>query len=168
LWRAWPAVCWDAPRSYEDSSYEDKEIKKLFEMGTFSIVDENDIPPVHKSINCRMSFKIKRDDDGNILEYRARCNADGRQQEVGSYGNTFAPTSKFSCIRSICAIAAQEGLTLYQFDVKGAFLLAECKVRVYINLPGKYRLPKGKVLQRRRLIYGLKQAAHGWNQMFVK
>ena len=84
------------------------------------------------------------------------------------YGDTFAPTSKFSCIRSICAIAAQEGLTLYQFDVKGAFLLAECKERVDINLPGKYRLPKGTVLQCRRLIYGLKQAAHGCNHMFVK
>ena len=130
----------------------DKEIKKLFEMGTFSIVDETDIPPGHKSINCCMSFKIKKDGDGNILEYRARCNADGREQEVGSYGDTFAPTSKFSCIRSICAIAAQEGLTLYQFDVKGAFLLAECKERVYINLPGKYRLPQGKVLQCRRLM----------------
>ena len=73
----------------------DKEIKKLFEMGTFSIVDETDIPPGHKSINCCMSFKIKKDGDGNILEYRARCNADGRQQEVGSYGDTSAPTSKF-------------------------------------------------------------------------
>jgi len=51
--------------------------------------------------------------------------------------------------------------------VKGAFLLAECKERVYINLPGKYRLPKSKALQFRRLIYGLKQAAHGWNQMLV-
>jgi len=137
-------------------------------MGTFSIVDENDIPPGHKSINRCMSFESKKDGDSNILEYRAHCNADGRQQEVGSYGDTFAPTSKFSCTRLICAIAAQEGLTLYQFDVKGAFHLAECKERVYINLPGKYRLPKGKVRQCRRLFYGLKQAAHGWNQMFVK
>ena len=83
-----------------------------------------------------------------------------------SYGDIFAPTSKFSCIRSICAIAAQEGLTLYRFDVKGAFLLAECKERVYINLPGKYRLPKGMVLKYRRLIYGLKQNAHGWRHSF--
>jgi len=156
------------PRSYYDMKGRpdehlwmeacDKEIKKLFEMGTFTIVDESDIPHGHKSINCCMSFKIKKDGDGNILEYRARCNADGRQQEVRSYGDTFAPTSKFSCIRSICAIAAQEGLTLYQFDMKGAFLLAECKERVYIKLSGKYRLLKGKVLQcpGRRLIYGLK------------
>jgi len=86
------------PRSYYDiqgSSDEhlwieacDKEIKKLFEMGTFSIVDESDIPPGHKNINCCMSFKIKKGGDGNILEYRARCNADGRQQEVGSNGDT--------------------------------------------------------------------------------
>jgi len=59
-------------------------------------------------------------------------------------------------------------LTLYHFNVKGAFLLAECKDRVYINLPGKYRLPKGRVLQCQRLIYGQKQAVHSWNQMFVK
>jgi len=108
----------------------DKEVKKLFDMGTFSTVHENDIPSGHNCINCCMSFKIKKDGDGNILEYRARCNADGRQQEVGSYGDTFAPTSKFSCIRSMCAIAAQEGLKLYQFDVKGAFLVAGCKERV--------------------------------------
>ena len=97
------------PRSYYDTKGRpdehlwmeacDKEIKKLFEMATFSIMDENDIPHGHKSINCCMFFRIKKHGDGNILEYRARCNADVRQQEVGSYGDTFAPTSKFSCIR---------------------------------------------------------------------
>jgi len=45
----------------------DKKITKLFDMGTFLIVDENDIPPGHKNINCCMSFKIKKDGDGNIL-----------------------------------------------------------------------------------------------------
>ena len=43
-------------------------------------------------IDCCMSFKIKEDRDGKILEYHARCNANSRQQEVGSCGNTFAPT----------------------------------------------------------------------------
>ena len=146
----------------------DKEIKKLFDMGTFTIIDSSDMPSGSKEIDCCFSSKIKKDSEGNILEYRMRCNADGRQQAPGSYGDTFAPTSKFSCIRTICAIAAQEGLTLYQFDVKGAFLLAECKEDVFIRLPGKYRLPKGKTLKCRRLLYGLKQSASGWNQMFSK
>jgi len=61
-------------------------------------VDENDIPPGHKSINRCMFFQIKKDGDRNILEYHARCtgNADGKQQEVGSYGDIFTPKSKFS------------------------------------------------------------------------
>ena len=96
-----------------------------------------------------------------MTEYRARFNADGRQQEEGSYGDTFAPTSKFSCVRTICSLAAQEGLTLYQFDVKGAFLNAPCTDEVYLNFPGKYKLPKGKALKCVKLIYGLKQAAAG-------
>ena len=108
----------------------DKEIKKLFEMGTFSIMDVDDISPEHKSIDCCMSFMIEKDGDRNILEYHARCNADGIQQEVGSNGDTFAPTLRFSCIRLICTLAAQEGLTLYLFDARGAFLLTECKQRV--------------------------------------
>jgi hypothetical protein len=89
---------------------------------------------------------------------RCRIKADGRQQEKGSCGNTFAPTSKFSCIRPICALASQEGLTVYQFDIKGTFLMAPCKEDIYLNLPGKYRLPKEKVLKLKKYIYGLHQS----------
>jgi len=68
-------------------------------------------------------------------------------------------------IRTICAIAAQENLTLYQFDVKGAFLLAPCKEPVYMNLPGRYKLPTGKALKCKMLLYGLKQSAFVWHEM---
>jgi len=86
------------------------------------------------------SFKVKCDCEGKLLECRVRAKAKGTQQKLGSYGKTFAPTSKFSVIRTICTIAAQENLTLYQFDVKGEFLLAPCKEPVYMNLPGRYKL----------------------------
>ena len=145
----------------------DKEVDKLLEMGTFEIVNTEDIPAGHKIMDMCVSFKIKQDSQGNVTEYRARFNADGRQQEEGSYGDTFAPTSKFSCVRTICALAAQEDLTLYQFDVKGAFLNAPCTDEVYLNFPGRYKLPKGKALKCVKLIYGLKQAAAGWNKMFA-
>jgi len=50
----------------------------------------------HKSINRCIFSKIKKGRDRNILEYCARCNANSRQQEVGSYDNIFTPKSKFS------------------------------------------------------------------------
>jgi len=97
----------------------DKEVMRCFDMGTWEIVDTADIPPECSVMGTCFSFKVKCDSEGKLLECRARANANGTQQKQGSYGETFAPTSKFSVIRMICAIAAQENLTLYQFDVKG-------------------------------------------------
>ena len=141
----------------------DVEIAKLFDMGAFDIVDT---PHNHKVMECCFSFKTKYDSAGRVLEYRARGNVDGSKQEPGTFGDTFAPTSKFSCIRTICALAAQEGMHLYQFDIKGAFLMAPCKEDIYLNFPGKYRLPPGKCLKCRSYVYGLKQSAARWHELF--
>jgi len=84
-------------------------------------------------MNTCFLFKVKCDSEGNTTECCARANADGRQQKPGSYRETFAPTSKFSIIRTIYAIAAHENLTLYQFDIKGAFT-GKLVTRHYINL----------------------------------
>jgi len=142
----------------------DKEVIKYFTMGTWQIVDTADIPPECNVMGSCFSYKVKSDCDGNLLECRARANVNETQQKPGSYGETFAPASKFSVIRTICALAAQENLTLYQFDVKGAFLLAPCKEPVYMNLPGRY-MPPGKALKCIKLLYGLKQSAFGWHEM---
>jgi len=143
----------------------DKEVMKCVDMGTWEIVDTADIPPECSVMGTCFSFKVKCDSEGKQLECRARANANGTQQKPGSYGETFASTSKFSMIRTICAIAAQENLTLYQFDVKGAFLLAPCKEPVYMNLPGSYKLLPGKAFKCKKMLYGLKQSAFGWHEM---
>ena len=57
-------------------------------------------------------------------------------------------------------------MMLYQFDVKSPFLIPECKEDIYIQLPGEYRLPKGKVLKLRKMLYGLKNSAYAWSDHF--
>ena len=122
------------PRSYYDwYAACDKELLKLFEMNTFATVDSSSVPDGVKIMETCFSFKRKEDSDGNLKEKRCRINADGRQQDKDSCEDTFAPTSKFSCFRTIYAIAAQEGLKLYQFDVKGAFPMAPCEEPIYLN-----------------------------------
>ena len=74
----------------------DKEVTNLMEMGTFEIVNTEDIHVGHKVMDMSVSFKIKQDSQGNVMEYRSRFNTNGRQQEEGSYRDTFVPTSKFS------------------------------------------------------------------------
>jgi len=68
----------------------------------------------------------------------------------------------------MCALSAQEDLKLYQFDVKSAFLIPECKEEIYLRLPGQYSLPDGKVLRLRKMLYGLKNSAFAWNEHFTK
>jgi hypothetical protein len=53
-------------------------------IGTFEIVNTEDIPARHKVMDMCVSFKIKQDIQGNVIEYLVRFNADGRQQEEGS------------------------------------------------------------------------------------
>jgi len=143
----------------------DKGVIKTSGMGTWEIEDTSTIPEGCNVMNTCFSFKVKCDSEGNTTECRARANADGRQQKPGSYGKTFAPTSKLSIVRTICAIAAQENLTIYQFDMKGAFLMAPCKEPVYMNLPDRYRLPNDKALRCLKLLNGMKQSAYGFHEL---
>ncbi len=53
----------------------DKEVTKLLEMGTFEIVNTEDIPAGHKVMDMCVSFKIKQDSQGNVTEYRAGRNS---------------------------------------------------------------------------------------------
>ena len=55
-------------------------------------------------------------------------------------------------------------MKLFQFDVKSAFLIPECKEKVFVQLPGEYRLPQGKVLRCLKYQYGLKNSALAWNE----
>jgi len=81
----------------------DKEVITCCTMGTWQVIDTADIPLECNVMGTCFSYKVKSDCDGNLLECRARANVNGTQQKRGSYGKTFAPTSKFSVIRTICA-----------------------------------------------------------------
>jgi len=148
----------------------DKEVMKCFDMGTWEIVDTADIPPECSVIGTCFSFKVnlKCDSEGKLLECQTGANINGTQQKPGSltYGETFAPSSKFSVVCTICAIVAlQEIHTLYRFDVKGDFLLLPCKEPVHMNLPGRYKLPTVKAFKCKKLLYALKQSAFEWHEM---
>jgi hypothetical protein len=44
--------------------------------------------------------------------------------------------------------------------------MAPCKEDIYLNFPGRYRLPRGKCLKCRSYVYGLKQSAARWHELF--
>jgi hypothetical protein len=168
------AVQTSAPKHYADArkrqdcqrwrTAEMVEIKNCFDNGAFKICDEGEVPEKTKVMRCVFSYKVKTDSEGNETQCKARLNIDGRNQCETTYSETFAPTSRFTNVRTICAIAAQENMQLFQFDVKSAFLIPECKEDIFVQLPGEYRLPQGKVLRCLKYQYGLKNSALAWNE----
>ncbi len=76
----------------------DKEITKLLEMGTFEIVNTEDIPAGNKVMDMCVSFKIKQDSQGNVTEYRARFNATLYQFDIKARFSMLHVQIKFTSI----------------------------------------------------------------------
>jgi len=93
-------------------------------------------PENRKPVGSKWVFKIKRDENGQILRYKARLCAKGFTQIPGvDFDATYSPTVSFKSIRTILAIAAAEDLELHQFDVKTAFLYGKLTKDVYMSVP---------------------------------
>ncbi|CAB3224317.1 unnamed protein product [Arctia plantaginis] len=107
--------------------------------------------------------------DGSIDKYKARLVIRGFSQKKGlDYYETFSPVAKTSTIRALLSIAAQENLSLCQFDVSTAFLYGKLKEDIYMKPPEGYSNNDGKVCKLKRSLYGLKQAPRCWNSTITE
>nr|GEV16783.1 hypothetical protein [Tanacetum cinerariifolium] len=85
------------------------------------------IGPVDTPIQTRHKFKevLKNKKDGReiVIRNKARLVAQGHTQEEGiDYDEVFAPFARIKAIRLFLAYASFMGFTVYQMDVKSAFL----------------------------------------------
>jgi hypothetical protein len=93
--------------------------------------------------------------------------ARGFTQEYGvDYKETFAPVARLSSVRALLAIAASRHWSLFQMDVKNAFLNGDLEEEVYMQPPPGLSHPPNKVCRLRRALYELKQAPRAWFAKF--
>nr|GFB25873.1 retrovirus-related Pol polyprotein from transposon TNT 1-94 [Tanacetum cinerariifolium] len=116
-------------------------------------------------------YKVKLDEYGDVLKNKARLVAKGYRQEDGiDFEESFAPIARIEAIHIFIANAASKNMTIYQMDVKTAFLNVELKEEVYVSqlegfvdpdhLTHVYRLKKD--------LYGLKQAPRAWYDTLLR
>ncbi|GJZ41352.1 retrovirus-related pol polyprotein from transposon TNT 1-94 [Tanacetum coccineum] len=87
-------------------------------------------------IKLKLIFKVKTDEFGGVLKNKARLVAQGFRQEEGiNFEESFASVARIEAIRIFLANAANKNMTIYQMDVKMAFLNGELKEEVYISQP---------------------------------
>nr|GFC70112.1 retrovirus-related Pol polyprotein from transposon TNT 1-94 [Tanacetum cinerariifolium] len=80
------------------------------------------------------------------------------------FEESFAPVARLEAVRLFIAYAAHKSFTVYQMDVKTAFLYGPLKEEVYVNQPAGFVDPyhPDKVYRLKKALYGLKQAPRAW------
>nr|GFB65672.1 putative RNA-directed DNA polymerase [Tanacetum cinerariifolium] len=82
------------------------------------------------------------------------------QKERIDFEESSAPVTRLEAVRLFIAYAAHKSFTIYQMDVKIAFLYGPLKEEVYVNQPDGFVDPyhPDKVYRLKKALYGLKQA----------
>nr|GEY08901.1 hypothetical protein [Tanacetum cinerariifolium] len=87
-------------------------------------------------IKTKWIFKNKKDESSLVIRNKARLVGVGYYQQEGiDYDETFAPVAQIEAIRLFLAYAAHKDFTIFQMDVKTAFLNGILKEEVYVGQP---------------------------------
>nr|GEZ64286.1 hypothetical protein [Tanacetum cinerariifolium] len=109
----------------------------------------------------KMGSQNKKDERGIMIRNKARLVAQGHTQEEGiDYEEVFAPVTRIEAIRLFLACASFMGFTVYQMDVKSAFLYGTIDDEVYVMQPLGFQDPEfpDRVYKVENAMYGLHQA----------
>ncbi|KAL6321590.1 hypothetical protein AAG906_024591 [Vitis piasezkii] len=157
-----PTTFEEAVQSSKWRAAMDLEIEAIERNGTWELTD---LPEGVKKIGVKWVFKTKLNENGKVDKCKARLVAKGYAQQHGiDYTEVFAPVARWDTIRMVIALAARNGWSVYQLDVKSAFLHGELNEAVFIEQPQGYE-KKGeehKVYKLKKALYGLKQAPRAW------
>nr|GFA58632.1 putative ribonuclease H-like domain-containing protein [Tanacetum cinerariifolium] len=96
-----------------------------------------------------------------VVRNKARLVAQGHTHEERiEYDKVFAPVARIEAIRLFLAYASFMGFTVYQMDVKSAFLYGTIDEEVYAMQPPGFQDPAfpAKVYKVEKAMYGLHQA----------
>ena len=113
-------------------------------------------------------FRNKLNEQGEVIRNKERLVAQGYSHQEGiDYTETFAPVTKLKSIRLLISFVVNNGITLYQMDVKSAFLNGYIDEEVYVHQPPGFENSKHPeyVFKLKKSLYGLKQAPRAWYEI---
>nr|GEZ97096.1 hypothetical protein [Tanacetum cinerariifolium] len=123
---------------------------------------------------CMIALTVSRTEPKNIKEamtdsawiesIQEELHQFDRLDEGVDFEESFAPVARLEAVRLFFAYVAHKSFTVYQMNVKTAFLYGPLKEEVYVNQPDGFVDPyhPDKVYRLKKALYGLKQAPRVW------
>nr|GFA00456.1 retrovirus-related Pol polyprotein from transposon TNT 1-94 [Tanacetum cinerariifolium] len=170
LWSLYSSVLSKVePKNFKSAITEDywfqamqDEIHEFDRLQVWELVPQLDCVMI---IALKWIYKVKLEEYGDVLKNKAWLVAKGYRQEEGiDFVESFAPVARIEGIRIFIANVASKNITIYQIDVKTAFLNGELKEEVYVSQPEGFVDPDHPthVHRLKKALYGLKQAPRAW------
>ncbi|GKE28739.1 retrovirus-related pol polyprotein from transposon TNT 1-94 [Tanacetum coccineum] len=119
-------------------------------------------------IKLKWIYKVKADEFGRVLKNKAILIAQGfRQEKEINFKESFAPVARIEAIRVFVENATNKNMTIFQIDVKTAFLNGKLKEEVYVSQPKGFvdQEYPSHVHKLKKALYSLKQAPRAWYGM---
>nr|GEY98580.1 hypothetical protein [Tanacetum cinerariifolium] len=110
-----------------------EELHQFIRLDVWELVPS---PDGIKPLTLKWLFKNKHDEENTAIRNKTRLFVIGYRQEEGiDFEESFTPVARMEAIRIFLAYATHKGFTVYQMDVKTAFLHGSLKEDVYVYQP---------------------------------
>nr|GEY69762.1 hypothetical protein [Tanacetum cinerariifolium] len=116
-------------------------------------------------LTLKWLFKNKHDEEQMVIRNKSRLVVRGYRQEEGiNFEESFTPVARMEAIRIFLAYAAHKSFTVFQMDVKTAFLHGSLEEDMYVCQPKGFidADHPSHVYKLKKALYGLKQAQMAW------
>nr|GFC17361.1 retrovirus-related Pol polyprotein from transposon TNT 1-94 [Tanacetum cinerariifolium] len=116
-------------------------------------------------LTLKWLFKNKHDEEQTIIRNKSRVVVRGYRQEEGiDFEESFAPVARMEAIKIFLIYAAHKSFSVFQMDVKTAFLHGSLKEDMYVCQPEGFIDVDhpSNVYKLKKALYGLKQAPRAW------
>nr|GEV13674.1 reverse transcriptase domain-containing protein [Tanacetum cinerariifolium] len=134
-----------------------EELLQFERLDVLVLVPASDnIPP----LTLKWLFKNKHDEEQTVIRNKSRLVVRGYLQKEGiDFKESFAPVARMEAIRIFLTYAAHKSITVFQMDVKTAFLHGSLKEDVYVCQPEGFidADHPSHVYKLKKALYGLKQ-----------
>nr|GEW42388.1 hypothetical protein [Tanacetum cinerariifolium] len=150
----------DLPNWVHDALLESSSSKPQDDCST-DVPESNGNSNRVRPIGTKRVLKNKKDNRGIVIRNKSRLVAQGHKQEERiNYDEVFAHVARIEAIMLFLAYASFMGFTVYQMDVKSAFLYGTIDEEVYVMQPPGFQDLEypARVYKVQKVIYGLHQA----------
>jgi hypothetical protein len=140
-----------------------KEMNQFKTLKAMVAINLEEIPKDANIVKSKFVYKLKLLANGDIDKHKARLVAQGFTQVYGvDYFDNFSTTPLIGGVRQLIAFILHHKLNKVIADVSGAFLNANLRETIYLQLPPGIKFGGSQHARLLKSLYGIKQASRDW------